>query len=104
MSLLFDALFYVIIGVFGIALPAVCGAVIALNRTRSERHRLRGRLRRVEAERDGALEALAVIGQVRTNPPAATGFAPVPPGSLATSPVRLVRPPSADSRSARSSR
>lgn len=93
MSALLNVLLWLLYGLVGVAVPAVLGAVVALNWTRQDRIRLRHRARRLEAERDGALRALAVIGQVRTNPPRASALAPVPPGQLATSPVRVLRPP-----------
>lgn len=90
--MLLRALLYLLFAAVAVGIPAVLGAVIALNWTKADRLRHRARAHRLEQERDGALRALAVIGQVRTNHAART-LAPVPPESLATSPVRVLRPP-----------
>lgn len=91
MSQLLDTVLLLVLVVFGLAIPTVCGVMIGLRHADDERRRLRRHLGDVRAERDGALRALAVIGQVQTNPPRTAGLAPVAPETLATSPVRVLR-------------
>jgi hypothetical protein len=85
------SLLLLVVGSAIVAIPALCGAAIALNWSRADRVELRKRARHLEHQRDGALQALAVIGQVRTNDPG-HALAPTAPDRLPTSPVRVLRP------------
>lgn len=91
LHLIVVTLLRLLFGLVVVGIPALCGAAIALNWDRDRRRQLRLKVTRLTDERNGALRALAVIGQVQTNPPAPTHLMPVSPDALATSPVRVLR-------------